>query len=142
MEHKVNHAHTDIHADWQDSMSDWAAENAAELKHFSGTAHRALPLPAEPMWTAPRRVFVPQGCDQQGRQEPTIPIVIDRLPEAYDQTDSSGAEVLAWLLKGLAVVLLACFSAWCIANYWAMTEPQGDCHMNGKVRVCVVDETK
>jgi hypothetical protein len=31
--------------------------------------HRARPLPA--CWPT-RRAFVPQGCDQQGREEPTI----------------------------------------------------------------------
>lgn len=32
--------------------------------------HRARPLPADWMH---RRAFVPQGCTQQGRDEPTIP---------------------------------------------------------------------
>jgi hypothetical protein len=102
----MNQAHADM-----DETGDWA-----ESHPITRRAHRALPLPADKQWT-PRRVFVPQGADQQGRQVPTIPVVIDRLPEDYDQTDSADGEVLAWLLKGLAVVMLACFSAWCIASY-------------------------
>lgn len=36
---------------------------------------------------------------------------------ADDQTDSADAEVGAWLLKAFVVMLLALFSAWCLANY-------------------------
>lgn len=36
---------------------------------------------------------------------------------ADDQSVSADGEVMAWLLKGLCVVLLAMFSAWCIASY-------------------------
>ena len=58
--------------DWADSMADWAEENAAELRHFTGQ-----PWP-------PRRAFVPQGCDQQGRYTPTIPVAE---MAAYDPED-------------------------------------------------------
>lgn len=37
------------------------------------------------------RSFVPQGCDHQGRQEPTIPHIVDRLREEYDE-----GEPLTW----------------------------------------------
>lgn len=86
-------------------------------------AHRALPLAAD--WPT-RRAFIPQGCDQQGRLTPTIksaepfPVVVDRAREdfdAEDQSESADSEVMSWLLKGLTVVLLACFCAWCIASY-------------------------
>lgn len=106
-----NTAHTDIHAEWVDSMAAWAEENAAELRHFTGTAHRAQPLPT-PHYTAP------QGRVEQGwpvrRSSPEM-ACWDSTKD--DQTDSADAEVFAWLLKGLAVVLLAMLSAWCIASY-------------------------
>ena len=108
------HANTDTPTDWADSMALWAEENAAELRHFTGTTHRAQPLPAERQWVAPqgRPAWLARRCSP----EPEI-MVIDRLPEDFDQSDSADAEVLVWLLKGLAVVLMAMLSAWCIASY-------------------------
>ncbi len=109
----MNQAHADM-----DDMGEWA-----ESHPMTQRAHRALPL--DPAWPT-RRAFIPQGCDQQGRLTPTIkpaepfPVVVDRVREEFDaedQSDSADGEVMAWLLKGLAVVLLACFCAWCIANY-------------------------
>lgn len=46
--------------------------------------------------------------------------VLDAMPEDFDQGDSADAEVVAWLLKAFGVVVLALFSAWCIANYLAL----------------------
>lgn len=57
------HAHTDAPNEWADSMATWGAENAAELKHYDGRAHRALPLPADRMWT-PRRVSAEMAREQ------------------------------------------------------------------------------
>lgn len=77
------------------------------------------------------RPYIPTGCDQQGRIEQSqsaqcytvepIMHIMDRLREDYDdQSESADGDVLKWLLKSLAVALLACFSAWCIAKYLAL----------------------
>lgn len=106
--------------DWADSMAHWAEENAAELKHFTGSAHRALRLPAE----KPSRAFVPQGCTQQGRQEPTIPVAKsgfvfgqDRLPEDYDKPEPLTRKESArfWavaMAPGIALLGVVGFAIW------------------------------
>lgn len=82
--------------------------------------HRSLPLSAD--WPTQRKWVAPQGRIEQGwparrcSSEPET-LIVDRLPEDYDQTDSADAEVAAWLLKAFVVLLLSCFSAWCVANY-------------------------
>jgi hypothetical protein len=107
------HAHPDTPDGWADSVSDWAAENAAELRHFTGIpqAHRALPLPAERQWVAP------QGRPAQGwparRCSPEM-ACWDSTQD--DQTDSADGEVLTWLLKGAFVVGAALLCAWFIAG--------------------------
>jgi hypothetical protein len=76
-------------------------------------------LPAAQHWPA-RRAFVPQGCDQQGRYTPTIqPAPAEACTEIgaepEDPTESADLVLLAYF----AAVLLAMFTAWCIANYLA-----------------------
>jgi hypothetical protein len=115
----MNTSHLNHFADSMFGIEKTPAEADAEVARY--TAHRALPLRAD-NYDYARAWVAPQGRIEQGwparrcSPEPEI-MVIDRLPEDYDQTDSADGEVLAWLLKGLAVVMLACFSAWCIASY-------------------------
>ena len=78
-------------------------------------AHRALPLPAERAWVAP------QGRIEQGwpaRRCSSEPIVIDRLPEAYDADDQSESAdgVLLWFF---IAVMLAIACGYCVAKYLA-----------------------
>jgi hypothetical protein len=55
-------------------------------------------------------VGAPGDCD-------CMPVVIDRLPEEYDdQGASADAEVGALMLKGLGLVLFVCFCVWLIAG--------------------------
>lgn len=56
--------------------------------------HRALPLPAD--WPT-RRAFVPQGCDQQGRLEPTIPPPAEACSE-YLEDREPVPSLKAWAL--------------------------------------------
>ena len=109
--------HLNQFADSMFSIESVPAETDAEVTRY--TAHRALPLPAEKQWT-PRRVFVPQGVDQQGRQVPTIPsaepfpVVADRRPEAHDPEDApkpSLSPAEAYLLT-VIYVLSCCFAVW------------------------------
>lgn len=85
-------------------MGEWA-----ESHPITRRAHRAEPLP-EPHYTAP-----------QGRPEQGWPVRRCTAEMACwapdDQSQSADAEVLARLLKGVAVVLLACLCAWAIASY-------------------------
>ena len=92
------HAHHDL----ADSMMQYGRDHAEELK-----AHR-------PMVTM-------QGRSEQGwtarRCSPEM-AVYD--PTEDDQSNSADADVIAWLFKTFVIVLLALFSAWCIANYLAV----------------------
>ena len=78
--------HADIHADWMDSLADWAAENAAELKHFN----------------PPRQMVTMQGRPEQGwparRCSPETAHFIDRVREEYDADDQSqSADGVLWV---------------------------------------------
>lgn len=101
----MNQAHADM-----DETADWAENNPITTR-----AHRALPLPPERQWVAP------QGRIEQGWpacRYSSEPIVIDRLPEAYDKDDQSeGADgVLLWFF---VAVMLAIFCGYCVAQYLA-----------------------
>ena len=103
----MNQAHADM-----DDMGEWA-----ESHPITQRAHRALPL--DPAWPT-RRAYIPQGCDQQGRLEPTIP---PKPAEACtevgfeDQSESADRDVVLWMLKGFAVVLASLFCAWVVAGW-------------------------
>jgi hypothetical protein len=84
--------------------------------------HRAQNLPD--CWPT-RRVSPGMARDLREAQfhndDCGFPFGIDRLPEAHDpaeedQTDSADADVVLWLLKGLAVVCAVLFCAWVIAG--------------------------
>lgn len=93
----MNHAHHD----WADSMMEFGHEHADELK-----AHQPMvTMQGRDAWPARR-------CSPEMA-------VYD--PTEDDQSNSADADVIAWLLKTFVVVLLALFSAWCIANYLAAT---------------------
>ena len=64
--------------------------------------------------------YSPQGRDEQGWWAQPAEACTEIGADTDDQSESADAEVLLWLLKGLCVVLLAMFSAWCIANYLAV----------------------
>lgn len=93
------------HHEWTDSVADWA-----ESHPITTRAHRALPL-EEPHYTAP------QGRPEQGWPVRRCSPEMACWAPDDDQSESADGDVLRWLLKGLAVVLLAMLSAWCIANY-------------------------
>lgn len=104
-----HHAHPDTPDGWADSVADWAEENAAELRHFTGTAHRAKPLPAERQWVAPqgRPAWPARRCSVE-------PTVIDRLPEEFDAEDQSeGADGVFWVYMATigAVIAAAALAA-------------------------------
>lgn len=117
------HAHLDLPRAEPDhpAMDDMGA--FAESHPITRRAHRALPLASD--WPTNRKWVAPQGRIEQGwparrcSSEPET-LIVDRLPEDFDQGDSADAEVVAWLLKAFGVVVLALFSAWCIANYLAL----------------------
>ena len=82
--------------------------------------HRAMPLSSD--WPTQRKWVAPQGRIEQGwparrcSSEPET-LIVDRMPEDYDQTDSADMDVVLWLLKGLVVVLGSCFAAWVVAGW-------------------------
>lgn len=125
----MNTQHLNHFADSMFGIEKTPADADAEVTRY--TAHRALPLPAEPMrkmvqlggrdaWPA-RRHSPEMAAEWEvlDARRSVPPRFIDRLPEDYDedQSESADADVLLWLLKGLCIVLLAMFSAWCIASY-------------------------
>lgn len=107
----MNQAHADM-----DDMGEWA-----ESHPITQRAHRALPL--DHAWPT-RRAYIPQGCDQQDRLEPTIKpaeprlfagVGQDRMPEDFDeedQTDSADRDVTLFVLKFITAIVSACFLAW------------------------------
>lgn len=105
-----------------DEMIDHLDANPHLMRRSS--AHRALPLAS--YWpTRHERETYGECNDWPARRvalkaADPFPVVVDRVREDFDaddQSESADSEVMAWLLKGLAVVLLACFCAWCIASY-------------------------
>lgn len=88
------------HHDWADSMADYGASHADELK-----AHDTpmVQMQGRDAWPA-RRCSPEMACWAPND----------------DQSDSADMEVVTWLFKGFVVVLLALFCAWCIANYLAL----------------------
>ena len=90
-----------------DDMSDFSC---SYLSRHVGV-HRAQPLPAD--WPT-RRAYIPQGCDQQGRVEPTIksaepfPVAPDRLPEEFDAEDQSdSADCVFWFYMAVIGAVIA-----------------------------------
>lgn len=98
-----------IHGEWVDSVADWAAENAAELRHFNGLAciDGALHVTT-------------QGRPEQGwparRCSPEVqPHIVDRLRESYDREDQSdSADGVFWLYMAVigAVIAAAIWAVW------------------------------
>lgn len=104
------------HHDWQDSVSDWAISHPVTRRAHH--AHRAPVLTDRPMVTMQGRAS--QGWPARRCTVEPIEHVCDRTREEFDEDDqsiSADADVALWLLKGLCVVLTACFCAWLIASY-------------------------
>lgn len=111
----MNHAaHTDMPDDWADSMASWGAENAAELKHYDGRAHRALPLPADRMWS-PRRCSAEMAREQAlaqfhnddcGFPFEAASSCTEIGAEPEPQTESADSEV-AWFIAKLVAAIVA-----------------------------------
>jgi len=105
----MNTSHLNHFADSMFGIEKTPADADAEVTRY--TAHRALPLPKERQWVAPqgRPAWPARRCSSE-------PIVIDRLPEAYDSDDQSESadHVLLWFFGAIFLALLC---AWCLANY-------------------------
>lgn len=88
-----------------DDMSDYAIERHVLLQSID----KAL----QP------RAFIPQGCDQQGRHEPTIPprpenAIMGMYEDAEEQMRSADGEVLPYFIVG--VICWVCFIVWVLSG--------------------------
>ena len=103
-----------LHAEWVDSVGAWAEENAAELRNYHGSGHRALPLPADRMWT-PRRVSPDMARDLREAEfhSPDCGFAFgqDRLPEAHDpdepEPQTESADGVFWVYMATIGAVIA-----------------------------------
>lgn len=89
--------------------------------------HRALPLSLVEAQARASRVAWPMTCNACNTGTPSdcdcMPVVIDRLPEDYDEPPREEMDGWAVSLLTVGVIVSAAFSAWFICSFGAQIEP-------------------